>query len=265
MEDIQKQFLSIGELARLVGVSVRTLQYYDRENLLNSKVTDGGRRMYARNDVLRLEQILFLKSLGFSLEEINEKILDLKTSADFERIFTEQRKILTGQIEHLNRIVEMLDSVIAETKTGQEINMNRLITIMESMKQGNPYTFVVRYFDDDQLKSIASQMFNSPEHFDQAKMIFKQLDDLYRKGTDPKSKEGQQLAKDWWNMVMNFTNCDINLLKPLLQAGKDINNWPEEANNAKEYIENFLVKALNIYLSNNGIQITELESGINKI
>lgn len=260
----KEQLYSIGELARLVGVSVRTLQYYDRENLLKSSMTDGGRRIYSHKDVLRLEQILFLKSLGFSLEEINKKILDLKTSSDFERVFLQQRRILTGQVEHLNKIIDMLDCVITETKTGQEINMDRLITIMESIKQGNPYTFVVRYFNDEQLKSVASQLFFSPDKSDKAKQVFKQLEDLYRQNADPLGNEGQALARNWWGMVSDFTNGDLSLLQPLIYAGKDMENWPEEVKNLKESIESFLVKALNFYLHNNGLQMADISSENNK-
>lgn len=254
----EQNLFSIGELARMVGVTVRTLQYYDEQDLLKPVVTEGGRRKYTREDILRLEQIIFLKSFGFSLEEINDKILDLKTSADFEEVFSQQRKVLTGQIEHLNHIVDLIDAVIVETKTGQEVNMDRLITIMESMKRGNPYTFVVRYFDNEQLKSLATQLLGAPESMDDATEVFDRLKELYDKGADPAGREGQELAKRWWSMVNSFTAGDLGLLKPLLYAGRDIKNWPDEAKTLKDAIENFLVRALNIYLHNNGIQISDI-------
>ena len=73
----REHLFSTGELARMAGVSVRTLQYYDAENLLKPFVTEGGRRRYTSDHVLRLEQIIFLKSIGFSLEEIKNIILSL--------------------------------------------------------------------------------------------------------------------------------------------------------------------------------------------
>jgi DNA-binding transcriptional MerR regulator len=258
MENEEERQFTIGELARLVGVTVRTLQYYDQADLLNSAYTEGGKRIYTRDDVLKLQQILFLKSLGFSLEEINDKILKQGNSADFEKVFTQQREILLGQIANLNKIVDTLDSVIAETKDGKEISMDRLMTIMKLMKQGNPYSFVVRYFNDEQLKNVANQLFDPPEKFEiLAKEVFTQLDSLYRQGADPAGKEGQELAKRWWNMVNEFTSGDLGMLGTLISAGKDIGNWPEETKNMRESIENFLEKALNIYLHNNGIQITD--------
>lgn len=258
MQNEEERQFTIGELARLVGVTVRTLQYYDQADLLNSAYTEGGKRIYTRDDVLKLQQILFLKSLGFSLEEINDKILKQENSADFEKVFTQQREILLSQMANLNKIVETLDSVISETKDGKEISMDRLITIMKLMKQGNPYSFVVRYFNDEQLKSVANRLFDLPEKFEiLAKEVFSQLDSLYRQGAAPAGKEGQELAKRWWNMVNEFTAGDLGMLGTLISAGRDIGNWPEETKNMRESIENFLEKALNIYLHNNGIQITD--------
>ena len=67
-----EHLFTIGELARMGGVTVRTLQYYDEQDLLKPIITEGGRRKYTCEEVLRLEQILFLKSLGFSLKEITK-------------------------------------------------------------------------------------------------------------------------------------------------------------------------------------------------
>jgi Predicted transcriptional regulators len=249
---------SIGEIARTLGVSVRTLQYYDEQNLLKPLVKEGGRRKYSRENLLRLEQILFLKSVGFSLEEIKDKILDLKTPADFERVFLTQRQVLTEQIKSLNNTVHMLDTALAEAKSDQEIDLDRLIMIMESIKRGNPYTFVMRYFDDEQLHNYAVQLLGSSTGIDYIKELFIRLEQLYEKGIDPAGKEGQELAKLWWDMVNKFTSGDAKLLKLLLYVGKDIQNWPDEAENVKKPIENFLVKAMKIYLGNNNIPVTQV-------
>lgn len=241
----------------MVGVSVRTLQYYDEQGLLKPFVTEGGRRKYTREDGLRLEQILFLKSLGFSLEEIKDKILDLKTSSDLKEALSQQRDVLTAQIENLNHTVKMLDTAIAETENGKTVNMDRLIMIMESIKRGNPYTFVVRYFDDDQLKNYAVRLFGTTDDMNDVKAVFSRLEELYKAGADPAGKDGQEFAKRWWGMVDRFTEGDLKLLKSLIYVGRDIQNWPDEAEEVKKPIKNFLVRALKIYLQHNDIRIAD--------
>lgn len=266
MKISQERFFTIGEIANKIGVSIRTLQYYDRTGLLKSTFSEGGRRLYKRNDILKLQQILFLKSFGFSLEEIKDKILKSTSPADLDKIFTRQREILLEQIKHLNEIVNLLDTVITDTQLGQQISVDRLMIIMELMKQGNNYAFVLRYFGDEQLESAANR-FDSPKEYsafmDNAKEVFAQLGSLYRQDADPAGKEGQELAARWWNMVSEFIANDPNLLKPLLSAGKDINNWPKETQGFQDAIEHFLAKALNIYLHDKGIQLSEMGENAN--
>ncbi|MEG0368267.1 MAG: MerR family transcriptional regulator, partial [Coprobacillus sp.] len=73
-----KNFLTIGEVAKKMNTTVRTLQYYDQEGILKpSQLSDGGRRLYTSKDIVQLHQILTLKYLGFSLEDIKNKIYKL--------------------------------------------------------------------------------------------------------------------------------------------------------------------------------------------
>ena len=253
----KKDLLTIGELAHIAGVTIRTLQYYDGKNLLKPIVAENGRRKYTHDDVLRLEQILFLKSLGFSLDEIERKILECNKS-DLEEVFIQQRKVLIGQIEHLNNMVKMLDVAIVETKNSKEINMDCIIAIIESMKRGNSFGFLVRYFNNEQMKSFATRLFDVSYNFN-AKDLFDKLKELYEKGVDPEGKEGQYLAKLWWEMVNDFTYGDPDLLKAMISAGRDIQNWPDEVKDIKKPIGSFLAKALYAYICNNSLETSLME------
>ncbi len=257
---------SIGDLAKKAEVSVRTLQYYDKIGLLKSTLSEGRRRMYVRDDVFRLQQILFIKSFGFSLEEIKNEVLHFKSTSDLEAIFTKQNAIVSGEIEKLNQISKMLDTVILELHKGRDVSIEKLVTIMYLMKQGNPYAFVLNYFGSEQLKNLAKRS-ESPESkgkdqvfADNAKDIFEDLKLLYQNGADPKDADGQALAKRWWDMVMDFTEGDPELLKSLVSAGMDIESWPEDVKDLQEVIGNFLGNALTIYLK--GINISLLETEI---
>lgn len=64
---IPNGYMTVGEVAKRMGVTVRALQHYDREGILApSAVSDGGRRLYTDKDIVKLHQILSLKRLGFS-------------------------------------------------------------------------------------------------------------------------------------------------------------------------------------------------------
>ena len=223
----KEKVFSTGQLAEMAGISTRTLQYYDEQNILNPSRIENGRRKY--------------------------------TGGDCRKIFLHQRKVLTEQIKNLKHTVGILDSAVSEMKDGCDIDMNRLILIMESMERGNPYTFVVRYFTDDQLKNYAVRLLTSSDSLDSVKDIFGCLDKLYLQGADPAGRDGQELAQRWWNMVNQFAGEDFSLIRSLLYVGKDIRNWPESADIIKKPIENFLAQAFSIYLERNGIMIEDTD------
>ena len=83
---------SISQVAKLTGVSIRTLQYYDEIGLLKPiKLTSSGYRLYDDNSLQTLQQILFFKELGFQLKEIDE----ILKKPDFDRIaaFKKQKEL----------------------------------------------------------------------------------------------------------------------------------------------------------------------------
>ena len=83
---------SISQVAKLTGVSIRTLQYYDEIGLLKpSELTASGYRLYDDDALQTLQQILFFKELGFSLKEINEFL----KKPDFDKLaaFKKQKEL----------------------------------------------------------------------------------------------------------------------------------------------------------------------------
>ena len=84
-------FMTVGEVAKKMGVTVRTLQYYDKEGLLSpSAESEGGRRLYTDKDLITLHQIISLKSLGFPLDDIKQHLISLETPSDVANALTEQ-------------------------------------------------------------------------------------------------------------------------------------------------------------------------------
>jgi len=109
----------VGELAALTGVTVRTLHHYDRIGLLRpSGRTEGGHRSYAEGDLLRLQQILTLRALGFPLRRIGE-ILD-RPGFDLVASLRIQRGVVRDRIAHLQRVEATLAALVdARSATGR--------------------------------------------------------------------------------------------------------------------------------------------------
>jgi len=113
----------VGDVARLVNVSVRTLHHYDEIGLLvPSGRTDAGYRLYSSADLLRLRHILFYRELGFALEQIAEILADPAAGADQHlrrqhRLLRERRartELLLNAIEHEMEAQQMAISLTPE-------------------------------------------------------------------------------------------------------------------------------------------------------
>jgi len=102
----------VAELARLAGVSVRTLHHYDAIRLLvPSGRTESGYRLYAKHDLLRLQQILIGRELGLSLEEIRRSLDD--PAFDLRRALAAQRTELARRRERAEAMLRAVDAALA--------------------------------------------------------------------------------------------------------------------------------------------------------
>ena len=98
-------YYSSGEFARMAQVTLRTIRYYDKQNILKpSLVTDSGARFYTDQDFLRLQQILLLKYLGFSLDDIRELIIDDTDYRFMLNSLNIQRKLVQDKIEQMQLV-----------------------------------------------------------------------------------------------------------------------------------------------------------------
>ena len=257
MDQNKERLYTVGELAKRCGVTVRTLQYYDSEGLLSPKnYTEGGRRLYGREDIIKLQQILFLKSFGFSLEQIRESILQVESGEQMAGILKTQRELLLGQADKLRDMAEFLGKVIEEIGQNGYLSTEKLVSIMEIMKAGIPYSFVLRYFNKEAMQTFSKWVYgdtNMQGFGELWQSLFEKMMALYKQGVDPEGEEGQNLAKQWWDLVQKFTQNDPKMLQTLMQAGSDVDNWPDEAGEFKEAIKQFIGRALGKYLTEAGI------------
>lgn len=89
-----EKYYTTGQFAKMAGVTLRTIRYYDKIGLLKpSYILENGYRQYCNKDLITLQKILALKELGFSLEEIYPLIID-----NDKESFKESLKLQTSLI-----------------------------------------------------------------------------------------------------------------------------------------------------------------------
>ena len=122
-ENTKEGYMTVGEMAKKTGVTVRTLQYYDREGLLHpSAESEGGRRLYTHKDRVKLHQILSLKHLGFSLDDIKNRLISLDTPVEVATVLAEQAAAIREKIDALTKSLHDIESLRGEVLQMQRVD-----------------------------------------------------------------------------------------------------------------------------------------------
>lgn len=141
---MEQERFTVGELADLAGVSPRTIRYYDKKGLLAPVAySENQYRQYDKSSLLQLQQVLMLKYIGFSLEEI-VKIFQSQKEMSVTELLAEQKRMLLEKRERLNRVIEVVEKTQAccsNDKLGlsQLSELVKMMTYNESANQSFAY------------------------------------------------------------------------------------------------------------------------------
>lgn len=251
---IPQGFMTVGEVAKKMGVTVRTLQYYDKEGLLSpSAESEGGRRLYTDKDLVTLHQIISLKSLGFSLDDIKGRLISLETPADIANALTEQADDIRQKIEQLKVSLSAIEQLKAEVLQMQTVNFKKYADIIVNLQMKNDSYYLIKRFDDDTLDHIRSQFDKESglDFMDRFNRLSDEIIQLQKENVPPESEKCQQVVKEYWGLIMEFTNGDMSMLPKLMEVGNidtATNAWEERQKIVNDYID----PALQVYFSRLG-------------
>lgn len=139
----------VNEVAKMSGTSVRTLHYYDQINLLKpTTVTPAGYRLYSDDDLERLQQILFFKEIGFSLQDI-KRILD-SPGFDRKKALLAHKELLLQKKARLETVIQTVEKSIASMEGGTHMEK-------KDMFEGFDMTEIERHMKE--YKEEARQMY----------------------------------------------------------------------------------------------------------
>ena len=252
---IPQGYMTVGEVAKKMDVTVRTLQHYDKEGLLSpSAVSDGGRRLYTDKDIVKLHQILSLKHLGFSLNDIRDRLIPLDTPADVAQILSEQAAVIRKKMADLAESLSAIEALKTEVLEMQSVDFKKYADIIVNLEMKNDFYWLIKHFDNETLDHIRSR-FGRESGIAFLRKFLHLQDEAIRlqdEGILADSPEGLQFAKTYWDMILEFTNGDAAMLPKLMQMGEndELNQeWKQKQTQANAFIE----PALGAYFSNLGI------------
>ena len=125
-----------GEIAKLCGVSVRTVQYYDTRNILvPSELSEGGRRLYSEDDLKRMRIICFLRDAGVPISRIDELFGEEHPERVISILLDQQEKELRDDISEGQRKLRLVESIKRELKDIDNFSVESIGDIANMMKQ----------------------------------------------------------------------------------------------------------------------------------
>jgi DNA-binding transcriptional MerR regulator/precorrin-6B methylase 2 len=134
-----KRLYTAGIFAKKAGVTIKTIRFYDKRGLLKpSEYSDTGYRLYSDEDFSRLQRILTLKYLGFSLAEIKEFIIRENEESNLKESLKTQKEILKSKINHMNLVVKTISEAEEAIGNSKDIEWNKIIDIINviNMEKG---------------------------------------------------------------------------------------------------------------------------------
>lgn len=122
---------SSGEFAKMAHITKKTLRYYDEHNILKPVVrNENGNRYYSDADFARLQQIILLKYLGFSLEDIKEMTIDDSDYHFMAESLKLQLKLVQDRIEHLQNVEKAIRDTSDAIEKQHTIDWNQMLDLI---------------------------------------------------------------------------------------------------------------------------------------
>jgi DNA-binding transcriptional MerR regulator len=228
---IPKGYMTIGEVAKKMNTTVRTLQYYDKEGLLSpSAESDGGRRLYTDKDIIKLHQIQSMKYLGFSLDDIKTRLVSLETPADVAKALSSQAEAIREKIASLTEALDAIEILKNETIQMETVNWARYADIVTIVQMGLDNYWAVKGFDDKIWEHIKSSfdVESGKAFYERMKQLFDQANELQESGVSPESEQGQSIGKMMTDMIMEFTGGDMSLFPEMMKFTEKQDGWDKE-------------------------------------
>lgn len=206
------------EFADRAGVTVRALHLYDELGLLPpAERTESGYRLYGSSELERLEQIVALRFVGFTLQQIKELlaggVLPLRTALQLQRDILRKRR---DRLDCALRAIEHAEHALS----GESIRAIIEVLQMES----SDLDWAKRYYSESALRTIKErETAMGPEAIQAGERAWKELiaEVEEAKAEDPASDRAQQLARRWKDLIGQFTGGDPEVQQGLKHLWSD--------------------------------------------
>ena len=244
------QTYSVGEFAKLAGVTVRALHFYDEVGLLKPiRQRHNRRRQYRQLDFLRLQQIVTLRTLGFSLSEI--ETLLTHPEYDIAEALKSQKSAVDAQITQLQQVSYALSLTMERLEQTQQIDWTQVTTIIRSLTDTDKSDWLKQFYPPEWwawLRERGVQM--PPDAIKAGVEAWQALYDGFAKVCHLPVDDAlvQALAAEMDHLGALFTRREPAIEQSLAAMYRDVSQIPEPWRmNSDQSLRDFMMSALEHY------------------
>ena len=262
MADNKKMF-STGKIAKETGLTVRTLQHYDNIGLLPvSGRTEGGRRYYTEKDLLKLEQIVFYRSIGIPLDEIKEKLVGTPTLQVLQKTLEDHMALLIKRIDTIHLAISVAESSLEVVRSGSYPPWEMLANLIRSLDSSGltdwaNYSFNENLLDTLKGRGISNTLTDTMDIYHDIRQMMVEAFTLSKTGHRPDDPAAQSLAKRWWGMIIGMTGGNEAAIMAFSKVNRNREEWPEADRKLVEAAEPFIEASMGIYIASNNIEVPD--------
>lgn len=235
------------QFAQKAAVSVRTLRYYDKVGLLSpSRYSEAGYRLYSNEDLLKLQHILALKFLGFSLEEI--AALLRSGPKQLEEVLAQQKAMMEERRTQLDTIIQAIEET-EQLLQANRCNWEAITRVIQVIQMGQQDNWQAKYFTPEQQRTMEElnrkamsdetrqklQSYHPGEWTEedqkqvdaQYRFVKQELGRLVALGADPASPEAQEVARVKHELGFAFSQGDSDIEASVGKWWQEFHALPE--------------------------------------
>ena len=135
-------------------MTVRTIRYYDKIGLLKpSGRSEAGQRLYGEMDYARLQQILTLKLIGLSLDEIRDLLTT--DTAEIQDLLARQKHVLSRQVAQLSAVIRTIEKAQHSIRTTQTLDLDTFVNIIKAVNMNTQSDWLAQFMTSEQMEKLA--------------------------------------------------------------------------------------------------------------
>ncbi len=250
---------SIGELVSITGLTVRTLQHYDNTGLLPaSEKNENGRRYYTEKDIMKLEQIIFYKSLGFSLKEIQQRLVNETELKKMDELLAYQATALYTQIEARHTSLSAIEACRDVIALGKIPPWRFLAGFISKLNSTDFLSWGEGNFSEEEIRKFEAHF----KGLEGAFAFYHTWKSLSIKAAIYNASEisheeaiAQELAKQWLQMEEYATGGDAELREIYMKVDGSREVWSDGPRRLMETADRFISDCVQLYCEKNDIRL----------